>query len=319
MKQKKMKKKKSTGSFWFKFKDNKYGIVGLYIFLVIVLVALLAPVLAPYNPYESITATRADVMASPSGDHWFGQDEAGRDVLSLVIYGSRISLIVGFAAAVITVLLGCIVGLSSGYAGGWLDSLLMRITDGFLAVPKIPLMLVIITVSGKSLTNIILVIGLLSWPFTARIVRAQVMSVKERTFVLRARSIGLSHPAIVIKHIFPQVLPLIFASATLDISYAILAEATLSFLGLGDPTLVSWGSTLNNAFTRGAVTRGAWFYIAPPGIALVLITLSLALIGTAVQEIINPRLGSHHLFDERKIVSLLRHGIKQEVIINESK
>ncbi len=195
----------------------------------------------------------------------------------------------------------------------------MRITDGFLAVPKIPLMLVIITVSGKSLTNIILVIGLLSWPFTARIVRAQVMSVKERTFVLRARSIGLSHPAIVIKHIFPQVLPLIFASATLDISYAILAEATLSFLGLGDPTLVSWGSTLNNAFTRGAVTRGAWFYIAPPGIALVLITLSLALIGTAVQEIINPRLGSHHLFDERKIVSLLRHGIKQEVIINESK
>ncbi len=319
MKQNKSEKQKKVESFWSKFKQNKLGLVGLYIFLFMVIISVFAPLIAPYNPYATINATRDDVMAPPSGEHWFGQDEAGRDVLSLVIYGARISLVVGFAAAIITVVLGCIIGLSAGYAGGWLDTLLMRITDGFLAIPKLPLMLVIIAVSGKSIINIVLVIGLLAWPFTARVIRAQVLSVKERTFILRARSIGLGHPAIVMRHIFPQVLPLIFASAILDISGAILTEAALSFLGLGDPTLVSWGSTLNNAFTRGAVTRGAWFYIAPPGIALVLITLSLALMGTAAQEIINPRLGSHHLFDERKIVSLLRRGIKPEVIINESK
>jgi peptide/nickel transport system permease protein len=140
----------------------------------------------------------------------------------------------------------------------------------------------------------------------ARTVRSQVLSVKERQFVLRARAIGVSHFGIIVYHILPQVLPLIFASATLDVSYAILAEASLSFLGLGDPTLISWGSTLNRAFMRGAVTNGAWWYLVPPGLALAWVTLSLAMLSNAVQEIINPRLRTHHLFDERKMVSLMR-------------
>jgi peptide/nickel transport system permease protein len=253
-----------------------------------------------------VDATAADVLAPPSPEHILGQDEVGRDVLSLVIYGTRISLVVGFAASFIVILIGCVIGLIAGYFGGWVDTLLMRITDGILVIPALPLMLVIIAVAGRGIINIILVIGFLSWTYMARTVRSQVLSVKERQFVLRARAIGVSHFGIIVYHILPQVLPLIFASATLDVSYAILAEASLSFLGLGDPTLISWGSTLNRAFMRGAVTNGAWWYLVPPGLALAWVTLSLAMLSNAVQEIINPRLRTHHLFDERKMVSLMR-------------
>jgi peptide/nickel transport system permease protein len=274
--------------------------------LSIILVALLAPLIAPYDPYEKITVTADDVMAAPGTQHLLGQDDLGRDVLSLVIHGARISLLVGFSASAIIVLLGCTIGLVAGYSGGRVDIILMRITDGILVIPSLPLMLVIIAVAGRGITNIILVIGLLSWTYIARVVRAQTLSVKERQFVLRARAIGVSHLGIVINHVLPQVLPVIFAEATLDISYAILSEASLSFLGLGDPTLVSWGSMLNRAFLRGAVTKGAWWYLVPPGLALAWVTLGLAMLGNAIQEIINPRLRTHHLFDERKIVSLLR-------------
>ena len=297
---------KTTESFWRGFVRKKAGILGLAMLVSIILVGILAPWIAPFDPNDPITATAADVMAPPRVGHPLGQDEVGRDVLSLVVYGTRISLLVGFAASLIIVLLGCTIGLVAGYAGGWVDTILMRITDGILVIPALPLMLVIIAIAGRGITNIILIIGLLTWTYMARTVRAQVLSVKERQFVLRARAIGVSHLGIVIFHILPQVLPVIFASATLDVSYAILSEASLSFLGLGDPTLVSWGSILNRAFLRGAVAKGAWWYLVPPGVALAWVTLGLALLSNAVQEIINPRLGTHHLFDERKIVSLLR-------------
>lgn len=292
--------------FWRSFLRNRQGMLGLFMIISSVLIAVLAPVIAPYDPYETIRATAEDVMGAPSQAHLLGQDDVGRDVLSLVIYGARISLLVGFAASVIIVLLGCAVGMTAGYAGGRADMLLMRITDGILVIPSLPLMLVVIAVSGRGLTNIILVIGLLSWTYMARVVRAQVLTVKERQFVMRARAIGVSHLGIVFNHILPQVLPVIFAEATLDISYAILSEASLSFLGLGDPTLVSWGSMLNRAFMRGAVTKGAWWYLIPPGIALAWVTLGLTLLSNAVQEIVNPRLQTHHLFDERKMTSLLQ-------------
>jgi peptide/nickel transport system permease protein len=244
-------------------------------------------------------------MAPPSREHPLGQDERGRDVLSLVIYGSRVSLFVGFAASLIILLLGVTIGMAAGYFGGRVDTILMRITDVILVIPALPLMLVIIAVAGQSIFNIILVIGLLTWTYTARTVRSQVLSVKERQYVLRARAIGVGTLGIIITHVLPQVLPIIFASAILDVSFAILSEASLSFLGLGDPTLISWGSMLNRAFMRGAVSRGAWWYLIPPGAALVWVTLGLALLGNSIQEIINPRLRTHHLFDERKIVSLL--------------
>lgn len=292
--------------FWRALLRKKAGLLGLFMLVSSILIAVLAPWLTPYDPYEAVRATAADVMAPPGPDHLLGQDDIGRDVLSLVIYGARISLLVGFAASLIIVILGCAVGMAAGYAGGRLDLLLMRITDGVLVIPSLPLMLVIIAVAGRGITNIILVIGLLSWTYMARVVRAQVLTVKERQFVMRARAIGVSHMGIVFNHVLPQVLPVIFAEATLDISYAILSEASLSFLGLGDPTLISWGSMLNRAFMRGAVTRGVWWYLIPPGLALGWVTLGLTLLSNAVQEIVNPRLQTHHLFDERKVVSLLR-------------
>jgi peptide/nickel transport system permease protein len=291
-------------SFWRIFVRKKAGMLGLFMLLTTILMAVFAPWIAPTDPYESVRATADDVMASPSLQHPLGQDDIGRDVLSLTIYGARISLLVGFAASIIIVLLGCAVGLAAGYIGGRTDLILMRITDAILVIPSLPLMLIVIAVAGRSLGNIILVIGLLSWTYMARVVRAQVLSVKERQFVLRARALGLTSLGIVFIHVLPQVLPIIFAEVTLDVSFAILSEASLSFLGLGDPTLISWGSMLNRAFMRGAVTQGAWWYLIPPGIALAWVTLGLTLLSNAVQEIINPRLQTHHLFDERKIVSL---------------
>jgi peptide/nickel transport system permease protein len=296
----------ASRGFWRALLRRKAGLLGLFMLLSSILVAVLAPWIAPYDPYEAVGATADDVMAEPGADHLLGQDDIGRDVLSLVIHGARISLLVGFAASTIIIVLGCAVGLAAGYTGGRVDMLLMRITDGILVIPSLPLMLVIIVVAGRGITNIILVIGLLSWTYMARVVRAQVLTVKERQFVMRARAIGVSHLGIVFNHVLPQVLPVIFAEATLDISYAILSEASLSFLGLGDPTLISWGSMLNRAFMRGAVTQGAWWYLIPPGLALGWVTLGLTLLSNAVQEIVNPRLQTHHLFDERKVVSLLR-------------
>jgi peptide/nickel transport system permease protein len=300
-----------TRSVWRRFLRKKAGVLGMIMLVSMVLVATFAPWIAPYDPYEPVQATAEDVMAPPSSEHLLGTDESGRDVLSLVIYGSRISLLVGFAASVIIVVLGCVIGIAAGYAGGRTDLLLMRFTDAILVIPALPLMLVIIAVAGRSLSNIILIIGLLSWTYMARVVRAQVLSVKERQFIMRARALGISSLGIVIVHVLPQVLPVIFAEATLDVSWAILSEASLSFLGLGDPTLVSWGSMLNRAFMRGAVTRGAWWYLLPPGFALAWVTLGLVMVSNSVQEIINPRLQTHHLFDERKIVALGRLLIRR--------
>ena len=293
----------TTNTFLKMFLSRKSGVIGMIMLLSVILIAVFAPWIAPYDPYAPITATTEDVLAPPSPEHPLGQDEVGRDVLSLVIYGSRISLLVGFAASAITVLLGCTIGLISGYVGGRLDIALMRITDGVLVIPALPSMLVIIAVAGRGIGYIILVIGLLTWPYTARVVRAQVLSVKERQFILRAKAIGVSQIGIVMVHILPQVLPVIFASATLDISYAIIGEASLSFLGLGDPNLVSWGSMLNRAFLRGAVSNKAWWYLIPPGFMLAWVTLGLYLVSDSIQEIINPRLRTHHLFDERKIIA----------------
>jgi peptide/nickel transport system permease protein len=190
----------------------------------------------------------------------------------------------------------------AGYFGGPVDTVIMRVVYVILVIPQLPLMLVIIAVAGRGIVNIILVIGLLSWSYMARIVRAQVLTIKERTFILRVRSVGVGHLKIMVKHILPQVVPMIFAEATLDVSFAIISESTLSFLGLGDPTLISWGMMLNQAFLRGAVTLGAWWYLIPPGIALAWVTLGFTFLGNALQEIVNPRLKTHHLFDERIIV-----------------
>jgi len=224
--------------------------------------------------------------------------------LSQLIYGARVSLTVGFVASFMSMFIGTSVGLVAGYYGGKIGNTLMRLVDFLLVIPDLPLMLVFISMWGRGLWKIILVIGLLGWTYTARLVRSQVVSIKERQFIMRARAIGASNLRIILRHVFPQVLPIILAMAVLDISGAIIAESSLSFLGLGDPTLISWGMMLNFAFER-AISRMAWWFLLPPGFAIIWVSLGLVLLGTTLEEIINPRLKTHHLFDARRMVALL--------------
>ena len=272
---------------------------------------IFAPVIAPYDPYAHVTVQPEDVMAPPDQQHILGRDDAGRDVLSLLLYGARVSLMVGFTASLMSMLIGTTVGMIAGYFGGRVGSVLMRLTDGLMVIPRLPFMLVLIAVWGRGLWKIILVIGLLGWTYTARLVRSQVISVKERQYVLRARSTGASSLRIIVRHIFPQIVPLILAQAVLDVSASILSESSLSFLGLGDPMLVSWGSMLNFAFERGAISRGAWWYLLPPGLGIVWVTLGLLFLGNTLEEIINPRLRTHHLFNPRRMVALMGEGSRE--------
>jgi peptide/nickel transport system permease protein len=229
-------------------------------------------------------------LAAPSGEFWLGTDEAGRSVLSLVIAGSRISLLVGFAATGISIVIGTTVGIGAGHFRGWIGAGLQRLTDWFLVIPFLPLAIVLATVLGHSLVNVIAVIGVTSWPGTARVVRAQTLAIEARPYVDRARALGAADWHVVTRHVLPSVLPLVLASTTLTVAAAILAETTLSFLGLGDPFAVSWGSILNGAFSSGAISRGAWWYLLPPGLCVVTVVLAFTLLGRSLETVLNPRL-----------------------------
>lgn len=279
------------------------GVIGAAMLLVVVAMAVFAPWLAPYDPQAQVQVSPEEILTPPDAQHLLGRDDAGKDVLSQLIYGARVSLIVGFTASFMSMVIGTAVGLIAGYFGGRIGNLLMRLVDFLMVIPDLPLMLVVIAVMGRGLLNIILVIGLLGWTYTARLVRSQVLSIRERQFVLRARAIGASSGRIILRHVLPQVMPLIIAQAVLDISVAILAESSLAFLGLGDPTLVSWGMMFNFAFER-ALSRQAWWFLLPPGFAIVWVSLSLVLIGNTLDQIVNPRLRTHHLFDPRRMVAL---------------
>jgi peptide/nickel transport system permease protein len=271
------------------FAKNRMGVAGLTILIAFVLLALFADVLVPESNL-SVTNAPGAPLEPPSARFWLGTDELGRSVLDLVIQGSQISLLVGFLATAISMLIGALVGIAAGYFGGWIDAALMRITDWFLVVPFLPLAIVLAAILGRSLFVIALVIGVTTWPGTARVVRAQVLTLKERPYVERARALGASDRQIVGRHILPNVLPLIFANTTLVVAVAILTETTLSFLGLGDPFSVSWGSILESAFAEGAISLGAWWYLVPPGLCIVLVVLAFTMCGYAFDEILDPRL-----------------------------
>ena len=289
---------------WNAFRRKPMAIIGTLMLGIIIFLAVFAPLIAPYNPYERVQVEPEDILAPPDANHLLGRDDAGKDVWSQLIYGARVSLIVGFTSAFVSMFIGTTVGMLAGYFGGKISNILMRFTDFLMVIPDLPLMLVIISVWGRGLWKIILVISVLYWTYTARLVRSQVLSIKERSFILRAKAIGASDLRIIIKHIFPQVMPIILAETVLDVSSSIIAESTLSFLGLGDPTLVSWGMMLNFAFER-AISRQAWWFLLPPGFAIVWVSLGLILMGTALEEIVNPRLKTHHLFDPRKMIALV--------------
>jgi len=288
--------------FWRNFQKNRMGLVGLGMLVVILVVAIFAPQFARYDISTSVSITIDDIYNPPSSAHWFGTDDAGKDVFSNFVFGARISLIVGFFAAFISIFVGGVMGIVAGFYGGRVENLLMRLTDFMLVIPDLPLMVVIVAMTKPSLLNIIFIIGLLGWTTTARIVRSQTLAVKSRKFVLRARAIGAGNVHIIQHHILPLVMPLLVVNAILVISLAILNESTLSFLGLGDPTSLSWGQMLNFAFTRGAMSAGAWWALFVPGLGIVWVVLALTLLGHGLEQVLNPRLETHHLMPGRPVI-----------------
>ena len=256
--------------------------------LAVLIVIIIGPILFRFNA-TGFGQTAGSIMKPPSADHWLGTDELGRDVMRQVLVGGRISLLVGLTATAIAMVLGAGIGLISGYYPGWRDTLLMRITDFFLVIPTLPLIIVLAALFGQGIVITSLVIGLTSWPPTARIVRSQVLSLRERPLVMRVRSLGASDYRIVRVHILPNVSPLIFANLVLVLAGAILAEATLAFLGLGDPVHVSWGTMLHFAFTSGAMSLRAWWYLLPPGLGIVVVVLGFSLVGHALDRVFNPQ------------------------------
>jgi peptide/nickel transport system permease protein len=293
-------------TFWRDFKRQQMGLIGLVMLVASIGVAVFAPALAPYDPTETVRVSIDNIYNPPSAEHWLGTDDAGKDVLTNLIYGSRVSLTVGFFASFITLFIGGTVGIVAGFYGGRLENFLMRLTDILLVIPDLPLMIILIALLGRKLWVIIVVVGILSWTGTARIVRSQTLSVKERKFVQRARAIGAGNLYIIRRHVFPLVFPLMMVNAVLVISGIILYEATLAFLGLGDPTRLSWGQMLQFAFSRGAMSAGAWWALVPPGISIAWVALSLTLLGNGLERVFNPRLELHHLSVGPKMVARVK-------------
>jgi len=276
---------------WRTVRQRPSAAVGVVVLVLIIAAAVLAPVIAPYGLHDQV----GPVFGRPSWSHPLGLDDGGVDMVTLLLWGARISLVVGFAATLVSMVIGGLVGVLAGYFGGWVDITLMRITDYFLVVPDVPLMIVVAAIWGPSLFHIVIVIGILLWTSTARVVRAQVKSVRERVYVKRARALGAGNARIIVRHVVPQVAPLLIANTVLTIAVAVFDETALSFLGLGDPTRISLGKVIENAFQRAAVSVDAWWAIVPPGIVVALIILSCSLLGQAFEDALNPRLKVAHL------------------------
>lgn len=262
------------------------AIMGMTLIIGFVLTAIFAPVVSPYDPRERVGRP----FARPSSEHVLGTNDIGQDILSELIYGSRISLVVGVTAGFVTVFIGITVGLLAGYFPR-LGRILMRFTDVVLILPFLPLLIILSAYLGRSLFNTIMIIGLLVWAGTARIIRSQVLTIVEQDYVVAARSLGANHIHIIIRHILPQVMPLAIGEFVQATGRAILLEAALSFLGLGDPVQKSWGTVLYWAQVRGAFLSPAWvWWVLPPGLLISMATLGFALVGFSLEQYVNPRL-----------------------------
>jgi peptide/nickel transport system permease protein len=287
---------------------NRQALVGVAIIAFFVLVAVFAPLLEPYDP----NAKTGAVYEAPSAEHWLGTDDGGADMLSLVIAGSRVSLAVGFVAALVAIVIGGTVGLLSGFYGGKTDTILMRFTDYVLVIPDIPLMIIAAALFGRNLKNIIVIIGIIYWTSTARLIRAQVKTVRERVYVKRARALGAGNGRLVFRHVLPQVAPLLIANTVLMVALAIFAETYITFLGLGDPSTISWGRLIENAFTGEATINDAWWAIVPPGVCVTIVILACTMVGQSVEDALNPRLRVGHLSVRRFRLRPLRGKLEAE-------
>ncbi|QIZ33750.1 ABC transporter permease [Saccharopolyspora sp. ASAGF58] len=282
-------RKARAAEAWRVFRADRAGLVGLVLLVVVGALALFAPLLTDASGLD-VTRAPGMPLQAPSSEFWLGTDESGRSVLLLTWWGARVSLVVGLFAAVLSVLIGTVVGVLAAHFGGWTSRVLLRFTDFFLVLPSLVLAIALSTVLARGLPTIVLAIGVTAWPATARMVRAQTLTVEARPYIERAWALGAGHGHIIGRHVLPAVLPLVFANTTLSVASAIIAESTLSFLGLGDPSRVSWGSMLKSAMDTGAVTGGAWWYLLPPGLGIVVVVLSFTLCGRALETVFNPRL-----------------------------
>jgi peptide/nickel transport system permease protein len=271
-------------AFW----HRRSGVVGLAVLLAFSLLALLAPLFIGSDQMD-VTKVNGPLLAAPSGHYPLGTDQAGRNVLLLLIWGSRESLRVGIIATVLTVVIGAGIGIMAGHYGGFVGRALMHVTDWFIALPSLPLAISLAAVLGQGETSITIAIAATSWTATARLVRAQTLAVEARPFVDRARALGAGNWQIMVRQVLPNVTPLILVSSTLTVAGALLSEATLTFLGLGNPASITWGEMLNNAFFNGAFTADAWWYLLPPGLAILVVVLGFTLTGRAVEHVLDPR------------------------------
>ena len=278
----------ALGRFWGQFRRDRGGMAGLIILAFFVAVAILAPLLIPDDALD-VTKATGERYDPPSLGYPLGTDEDGRSILLLLAYGTRISLTVGRAATIVAMVIGTAVGIMAGHVRGIGSHALVGVTDWFLVIPFLPLAIVLATVLGPSTLNLIIVIGITSWAGTARLIRAQTLSIEGRPYIERSKALGAGNWHQMTRHVLPNVFPLVLANTTLTVAIVIRSETTLSFLGLGDPLAPSWGAILDRAFSSGAVSQGAWWYVLPPGICVVLVVLSFTLVGRAMERIVDPR------------------------------
>lgn len=270
---------------------DRLALVGVIIYLFFFVMAVLAPWIAPYGPLEVIQEDGVWLAnEKPSARFILGTTNLGRDIFSQLIYGSRTALLVGFSAAIAVAVIGTLVGLIAGYYGGWIEAVLMRLADIAFGVPFLPLVIVLVAFLEPSIWNVVVAMAVLLWRDTARVIRSQVLTVKERAFVSAARVSGASDLRIIFLYIAPSILPLSFLYGSLAIGWAILTEASVSFLGFGDPNVVSWGFMLQDAFVSQAMSRGAYYWIIPPGLFIMLSVMAGFFIGRGYEEVLFPRL-----------------------------
>lgn len=285
------KRRGTLGLFIDNLMRDKLALTGLIIIILFILIAIFGDFLAPYDVEEMHRDEAGEIkkVHPPSKEHWFGTTNYGRDVYSQVIQGTRTAMIVGGLAAILVTVVGSTIGIVSGYFGGWIDALLMRIVDIFYAIPFVPFVIVLVALLKPSLWNVILAVSLLSWRTVARIVRSQVLSVSQRPFIKAAKVAGAGHGRIMALYILPNVIPIALLEMAFMVNYAITAEASIAFLGFGDPDVTSWGQIIHYAFING-YSREAWWWIAPPGLAIILLLVSIFFVARALEEVVNPRL-----------------------------
>jgi peptide/nickel transport system permease protein len=277
---------RSFGSALHIIISNRKGLIGVILLFIPLFMAIVPNIIAPYDPWKIVDKP----FLLPSSKHILGTNDVGQDVFSELVYGARISLLVGFVAALSAVLIGTVIGLLAGYYGGIIDEMLSVITDTMLLLPPLPFMILMAAFMGQGYQNIVIAIAIFTWPGIARIVKAQVVSLKNAAFVEAAKAIGASSLRIMFEHILPQIYPLLVAFIVLRTGGAIITEASLSFLGLGDPTQKSWGAIIYWAMNSGAISSGRWWWIVAPGLMITITVEAFTLIGYAIEEYVNPRL-----------------------------